>query len=571
MDPNQPPPPQNPVPPTQPPVAPNPTPQAQPQAQQPIAPATLNNGNPISNFLFKLKFYLKVGRFGFVKIIVLIIAVLVFLTGTTATLAVYTDINIPFVSKYKQDLTLFYYKIPLIPKTPEQILIAAVDKNTRLKTYNPNFSFAAQLKNTEVELGSLDFEMAGPVDITDEKNFAFNVEGKAALNFGGKSYQIDGKLMKKDKAFYGKIDKLPDELLKMYGGAAGINSASITQTPQEEIQANLEELFKNWIKYEFKNLPTKAREELEKNIESTSITNKVREEAQEFLLKSSILPEVKKLSDEKIEGVDSYRLLLKPSKEKTKQIIIEYISQNDDVKKTLKTEEQKKQFNEMIESFAGSFEQFHMELWIGKGDAIVRKSSFQTQINLGFVSQLMGYNTNPVSGNYPPAPAPDYLGLGDLGKTTLTFSTVMIVKDVNKPVTISPPKESVSFEEYMQLFQDSFVTKDAKQQRELLKLINADLQSINNALTQYYVANNRFPTGLSTLQGAYIPLTNPTAAKLNLYNYRVSPSGEKFLVFTSNPNSKSFESSYSTQYYGITSTYSYPHQLSLQEFSNINQ
>jgi hypothetical protein len=228
------------------------------------------------------------------KRIAIIVSILVFvvivIVISAIALTVYTDTKLPLFSKHKKDLTLIFYKIPLIPKNPEQILITAIDKNTRLKTYTPDFSLTAQIKSTDVEIGSVDLQVNGPVDITDEKNIAFSINGKAAVNFGGHSYELDGKVIKKDKAVYGKVDKLPDGLLQLYSGLYGGTAAS--QQSDAEIKNNLTELYKNWIKYEFSSLPTKARAELEKNIESTSITNSIREEAQNFLLKSSILPDV---------------------------------------------------------------------------------------------------------------------------------------------------------------------------------------------------------------------------------------------------------------------------------------
>jgi hypothetical protein len=217
------------------------------------------------------------------------------------------------------------------------------------------------------------------------------------------------------------------------GGYAGI---APTQTPQEEIKKNFEELFKNWIKYEFKSLPTKAREELEKNIESTSITNKIREESENFLLKSSILPEVKKLKDEKIDGVETYHLLLNPSREKVKQIILEYINQHKDL--------QKKEYQEATDALSSSFEQLHLEVWVGKDDAIVRKTSLQTQMDLGFLQKMMYPSYSPPIRTISTRPAqyvppPDYFGLGDLGKAKLAFSTVVVLTNVNKPVSITPP------------------------------------------------------------------------------------------------------------------------------------
>lgn len=539
--------------------------------QNPLQNTQPNTQKLASNPLGKLpsiKGFPSILKSKFVKLFGIVVFLIIFIVASLTTLTVYSDLKIPLISDYKNDLILIYYKIPLIPQTPEQILIAAVDKNTRLKTYTPNFSFAGQIKNSDIELGSLDLEFVGQVDITDEKNIAFLVDAKAALNYGGKSYQLDGKIMKKDKAFYGKIDKLPDALTELYSSFF-IGRTDDSEISKNEIQSNLEELYKKWVIYEFVNLPTKAREELEKNIENTSITNQIREEAQNFLLKSSILPQVEKLSDEKINGVDTYHLVLKPTKESTKKIILEYINENEEIKNN--KEYQKEEFKKYMDSFAGSFEQFNMEIWVGKGDAIVRKSSFQTVVNLGFVSDYYkslsgGLATSPYGSAMQSTP--DFLGLGDLGRTQIVVSTVVEINDVNKPVNIVAPQESITYDKYFAEFTDAFLTEAEKERRKAQELAKADLSSIHTALTNYYVANNQFPSSLASLTGNYFP-SGTQLANIGSYSYRINPARSKFIVYMI--GSTTYNSTYGTPYYGVTTSYNFPHQLTLVEFTNLNQ
>lgn len=541
------------------PTQPNqPTQSAPPPPSAPPIQNPLNTGSMASPFRHDT---LKKIIITFGALFLLIVIVVVGAMAVT----VYTKTKLPILSSHRKELTLLFYKIPLIPKNPEQILITAVDKNTRLKTYTPDFSLTAQLKTADVELGSIDLQVKGPVDITDEKSIAFSIDGKAAVNFGGHSYEVDGKIIEKNKAIYAKLDKLPAEVMNL-GTYMGV--APQTLTPQEEIKQNFEELFKNWIKYEFKSLPTKAREELEKNIESTSITNKIREESENFLLKSSILPEVKKLKDEKIDGVDTYHLLLNPSREKVKQIILEYINQHKDL--------QKKEYREATDALSSSFEQLHLEVWVGKDDAIVRKTSLQTQMDLGFLQKMMYPSYSPPirtisapARTVQYAPTPDYFGLGDLGKAKLAFSTVVVLTNVNKPVTITPPTKTVTVEEYMKLFQDSFLTKAAREQKAKQALQTQDMNEISKALTMYYVENNRYPASLTELLGKYIQQGSPVTQRLGTYSYRRGNNPNKYVVYT--PITGKYDSSYSTPYFGFTSGYNYPHQLTTYDFTEINQ
>lgn len=492
------------------------------------------------------------------KRIAFIVSIFVFVVigiGISAmAITVYTDTKLPLLSKHKKDLTLIFYKIPLIPKNPEQILITAIDKNTKLKTYTPDFSLTAQIKSTDVEIGSLDLQVDGPVDITNEKNIAFSIDGKASINFGGHSYELDGKVIKKDKAVYGKVDKLPDGLIQLYGGLSGGTAAG--QQSDAEIKNNLTELYKNWIKYEFSSLPTKARAELEKNIESTSITNSIREEAQNFLLKSSILPEVKKLKDEKIEGVDTYHLLLNPNKEKTKQIILEYINDHESLQKGTNKKTAK--------AIAGSFEQLHLEVWIGKNDAIIRKTSVQTEMNLGFISALLNPN------NTLPTTSPsNFLGIGDFGKAVLDFSTVLVLKDVNKPVTITLPPKTVTVENYMKLFQDALITKAAREERDSEQQLQSDMTELTNAMTVYFVEKGSYPATLAELNGKYISSSSITSQHLSKYSYRRGSNPTKYIIFII--KSSKYTAGSTTPFYGITDSYTYPHNLSASEFADINK
>lgn len=526
--------------------------------QNPITPP---QRNILSDFLFKIKFYLKVGKYNSLGMIGIgIFLVLLLGIGTASAITVYSNVKLPFFKDHKKDLTLIFYKIPLIPKNPEQILLAAVDKNTRLKTYNPDFSFTAQLTNTNVEAVSLDLQVNGPVDITNEKKFAFDINAKAALNFLGKSYEVDGKIKKKDDTFYFKIDKVPDQVVSMLGGIYSVDPKA--SNPSDEIRKNLEEVFQNWIKYEMKNLPTEARKELEKNIESTSVTNQVREEAQDFLLGSSILPEVKKLKDETIDGVSTYHLLLNPNKEKTKKIILEYVKKN---MKITKAEDL-----QIADTVASSFEQLHLELWVGKGDAIVRKTSLQTQMSLDFIPKLMqrsyGGSTTPATllseGN------PIYPGLGDIGTSHLAFSTVLLLKDVNKKVTITIPEKAMTYEEYYKALQDSTLTGEQRMNNSKKKVYDLDFEAFAKGLSKYYVDKGVYPTTLSELLASrYIP--DYLSSHLASYQYRRGINGNKYILYTQF-TSTGYDTTYYTPYYGITSDYPTPYQLSTNSFSNID-
>lgn len=85
----------------------------------------------------------------------------------------------------------------------------------------------------------------------------------------------------------------------------------------------------------------------------------------------------------------------------------------------------------------------------------------------------------------------------------------------------------------------------------------------------YYVENNRYPASLTELLGKYIQQGSPVTQRLGTYSYRRGNNPNKYVVYVLIVGK--YDSSYSTPYFGFTSGYNYPHQLTTYDFTEINQ
>lgn len=480
-------------------------------------------------------------------IVTLIFLVVFLLLSILSALTVYTDVNVPFFSANKKSLSVIFYRLPFAPKTPEIILIAAVEKNAKLNTYNPNFSLSADLGSSGISALSIDLEISGPIDITPKQKIAFSVNIDALVNFAGNSLDLSGEIRQKEGSTYFKLDSIPELLSGFLGSRV---KTDISDEEKKEIEENTQKVLENWIILEKLNLESEARKELDKRSSEQSLIDGVRRSIQDFLLKSKVLPEVKLLKSEKIEGVSAYHLSLQPSNEALKDIFLEYAGES----KELQNIDEENIINEIIDSI----DTLQIDIWIGKKDAVLRKTSVQTQIKLDFLNSLF------LPGGGSPLEYGSFLGLGSLISPKLSVSTVLILKDVNKKVEIEVPNPTKTFQEYSKLLTDASRTK-AEKEKETQKIqINADFEAIRTQLSRYLVANNAYPPTLSSLIGSYIPSGDPLATRLSDYSYKINTSTNEFVVFIEFEGT-TYNWGGASPFYGFTSGYSYNRQLTLDD------
>ncbi len=497
-------------------------------------------------------------KLGMILALIGLILILCLFLGIPA-LFLYSNLKIPFISaQTRQNILISAYNIPLIPKTPEQILLTAANNNTKLTRYNPDFSIGANLGNTAVNIVSLDFKLNGPVDFSSDK-LSFDLKFGLGVNVSGTSYQASGQAKKAQDKVYFKIDNISDSILDLYTslsssfysyGSTGTKSAS--SSAGVEVKKNIQAVLVNWVMYDTQGVESEARKSLEKSAKNESVIDTTRKNIQEFLLKSKILPQVKKLADETIDNTPTFHLFFSPSKELMKDLLTEYYKTNDSTKN----------YNINVDDLANVMETMEVDIWFGQKDAILRKLNIKSQMKM---DSLMGLEKN-LTGTLLPNSLP---GLDTLTSPKLTVNTVLLIKDIGKAVAIDSPPSSISLTDFYTKLMDGTKTEEQKKQEKQSKLYSDDFSVLSKEIFKYYVDNHKYPVALRDLVGKYIQQSDAVTGRLNDYTYKTNTSGKIFILYVEY-SSYSFSSSYATPYYGISSLSSYTHQLTKSEFDAVN-
>lgn len=538
-------------------------------AQPPLPPQSqpeprLSLRTKISYWLFRIKTFLRNSIIARLFAGFLVFLVLVYVSS--AFIVTYTNAKVPFISdSTRRSIVVGLYHVPFLPKTAEQILLVAVEKNTEVNTYNPDFSFSAQIGAVEVPVASADIHIRGPVDFTKGKKTSMDLTGDAQLSFGGENYQIGGKTRKIEDDIYFKIDKIPEAFFGYYslysGYGYGYDSYDTNQQAIDaetaEIAANVNKALENWIIYEAGEFESEARDRLDSG-SGESLIDSVREETQDFLLKSKTLPEVERMSDEEIGGVDSYHLQLKPSKALIKKIFLDYIISNKSFEKTYYADP-----TEDLSKLSDAIDSVEIDAYFGRDDLILRKVSLKSVIKLG---SLLDQATDPYGYGASPTPLLGILGTDDLVNANLTIATVLTAGDINKPVTVSTPSPVKTYKEFGEIMQGAFITKKQKAREEQLAKYQDNFVKLRYYMNVYYIENDKYPVQLSDL-ATHIPSGDTLLEELSRYEYKISPNGRDFIVYVL--LNDAVVSAYTTPYYGFSSIYTTPRQLDKYDFDYV--
>lgn len=477
---------------------------------------------------------------GNIKTEVIILAALVFvflIVFLMPVLTVYAKVKPPFVSdKFRQNIVLFMYHIPLIPKTAEQIVLAAAENNTLLKAYTPDFSLSAKLSTADVAGMSLDLKAKGPVVIPQNNKISYDISFSGSASLVIANFELSGKARKVDDDAYIKLDSLPTALYDWVGQGENNPNSS-------EIKANIDKLLMNWIAVNVNDTEfnSEAKENLDKNQEP--IISQVRKNVQDFLLRSNVLSETKKLKDENIDGVPTYHLRLAPSKSLIRALAREYASHNKNVNPSTAT-------FDLETNFANSVKSMQIDAWFGKKDAILRKTSAVAVFDLNGLSSLLG-------GGYSGGSSSFLLpGVSNFANTTLSVSTVLKISDVGKEAKISRPSPTMSIKQFGDELQGAFKTKAQREADRKKDTFDKYFSSIEKALSKYYIKNHFYPGTLSELTNVYIPANDPAVGNSSQISYQTSSTKLDFIAFTTITEDTDIYQ------YGITSVSSYPHKFS---------
>jgi hypothetical protein len=490
------------------------------------------------------------GKFAAIFAVFLLLFFIIF-----SSLSVYANLKLPLVSeKFRRQMVLLYYKVPFIPKTPEQIIFAAVHENTKLESYTPDFSVRAELKSINVTAISFDFKARGPVDITKDNKVSYDLAVNGSASFLANNITAGGRIRKVGDNVYFKLDTSPTQIFAAFGGLLGGGPSGADQT-SPEIKQNMAKLLENWIVVDARGpIESEARKNLEANQES--IINKFKEDTEKILSKSTVIKETKKLKDEEISGVSSYHLRLIPSKNLIRSLMKDYPIKDG----MLFASSNPNMFAQNSSpDISESIEKLQFDVWFGKKDTILRKTAVIAVFNLGKLSKSRG------GGGYDATPSIESAiipGLGDLTNTSLSLSSVITISDIGKKSVFAVPSPVMTSKEYSKAMEDAIKTKAQREAEKTKKLYDSNLSKVKNALTRYYVKNQAYPVTLNDLRGEYV-----SESELNLYrlSYVTNSSRKDFVLFAT-----IFEGSKYSQY-GITSSYDYPHEITKYDIDRLNK
>lgn len=460
---------------------------------------------------------------------------------------VYTGFRPPLVSNNtRNSMLLALYKVPLIPKTPEQILLAAMRKEAALSTYTTDFSISARLGGTAIDAGSLDLHITGPVHFS-ETTSEFDVSIDAGVNVAGTLYHGKGTIRKSGEKVYGMLVYISDSIIKLVTTYTSILYGEDAQGDITEIRSNLNTVLGKWVEYDTKGIESEARKNIAKLNQEQSLVDSTRKNTQEFLLREAVLPEVKKMADETIEGIPSFHLTFVPSKETLQKIFTEL---NKDSKQLIFSPE----------NITRGVDTVEMDVWFGKKDAILRKFSIRTQLNLYSFSESLrkGLGGTGFSLDSP------LDSLSSVGDQKLTISTVLSIKDVGKEVAVTTPDNALSLEAYGSELMNALKTEKQKAYTLELERNKSRLTEISQALLKYYVDKGVYPVRITDLLSRYLTIETDTGKSLSDFSYRRKSDGKAYVLYLEFSSASSYTES--TPYYGVTSKNAYPRQLLQQDF-----
>lgn len=513
-------------------------------------------------------------------------------------LTVYRHIPIPGLSReMRLVLVKAFAALPILPKTPEQILLVAVDRNIRLTKYTPDFSFSAAAHTSGTSVGSLDLHVRGPVDYTDLNNIAFDVVASFSANFVGTTYRGSAIMRKNDQTVFLRIDSLSDSIIdgvfswiSLLG--AGSGSTQPDEDTRRELRENITNLLTHWVAYDVSGLTSDAKQQLNQITGKETYWDMVQKQASNFLLQGYILPEVQKLPDETIQDTPVYHLRLEPSRQliltMMEKAVDAYASDSGrllssaasnttgtfDGPASLKqfpvvqltprpsiTPDKRNDREEMKKNLtllAESLEDVRMDLYLGKVDGLLRKSTSQMSINVSkLVEQYSAYLGQRGTGTTPYG-FPFYPNLQEFSSAKVSLANTFSVDSIGASFTVESPSDTLSPAQFLEKAAEAMKTQAQKQYEEQKKQWEDDFRRLNTLLLRYYSSHNStYPLALAQAAAAYLPEGDPLLQRIPLYTYQRNTDGRKYLLYVDDTFPKRGYSSSDSTLYGITSESTY--------------
>lgn len=528
------------------------------------------------------------GRF----IILVFLAVFFITVSTMVYMTVYRRTRLPgLTAQNRLVLVKVLYQLPFLPKTPEQILLSAVEQNVRMTKYTPDFSFSGALHSSGISGGSLDFHIRGPIDYSDVNNVSFDMSASFSANFAGTTYQGSTLMRKNGDAIYAKIDSLSDSVIDIgtsFGGMFGASTATPEQEEarKKEIRENITKLLAYWILYDTSGVTSEARKQLNEITSDESIPETVQKQASDFLLQDHILPEVKRLADETIDTTPTYHLRLEPSKKLLITILEKAYETYETRQRSLPTsinvlpmttgpattEKEKENIKRGISLFVESLEDVRTDIYVGKSDTLLRKASWQLSVNFSkLVSEYGKYADEFSSGSSTLNILPFAPSVNELASAKLSLASNFSLYNLGQSFTVDTPKNATSPAAFLEMMTDAMKTKAEKAYEEQKTLWEEDFKRLSTLLLRYYGSHNStYPIALGQVTNAYIvpdeALKDSSSGaslrqRASSYTYQRSDDGKKYLLYVDDPFPRRGYSSSDSTLYGVTSESRYPQYL----------
>ena len=335
------------------------------------------------------------------KIILIAVLLFIFLGLSGVGVLVfgsYSNWQPPLVSKDIMRLVdVSITSVPVVPKTPKQILTRAIFQTTQINTaYQKIFM---NISSKGAALGeNLDFtiNVEGPFDAKDINNVKYSSDVNGTLKISGQSFNLSFQMIQIVDSVYIKITKVP-EILALYG-------------------YNFSAVQNKWLKLNMQKLEKESGIEFKTDEE---VQNNSDEQISKFLEKveeRGLFNKFKKLKDAKIGGEDSYQLSLELTSEDLKNLIVDFYKESGAIDKNLGNV---RDLEENIGQITNLIKDSVVEIWVTKDGFIFNKFDFNTKVV---------YPTSLITGSLASRPV------------TLNFHLTYTLEQINKPQEILAPK-----------------------------------------------------------------------------------------------------------------------------------
>lgn len=288
----------------------------------------------------------------------------------------------------QRNISHFVMGIPGMPKSPKYVLEKAAVAHSQISKHSFDVSVATQSSDFISALGmsQLDISITGAVDYSDPEKIAFhsNIEVPNLISM---------QIRKPDNFIYFKVDKTPEIVLALIGLDSGI----------------VNEAFKDWVYYDMAPLDTPAREYIEENTTTTSITQQINQEVLNLLEREEFRENVK-LENSTLDDTPVYKISLNMQGADFDELVGEVSDYAEEVKDVVKY--------------------ITIEAYVGRDDFLTRRIVANTQIETeGMLGQTFDFTDSSASAN------------------TTTIAAVVEFGDFQQEIVIEKPENSISVEE----------------------------------------------------------------------------------------------------------------------------